>query len=308
MTKISVLIPVYNTGKYLDNTLNSIVNQTLKDIEVIIVNDGSTDNSENIIKKFTKKYDFIKYFYKNNTGVADTRNILLSKANGEYISFIDSDDTICDTMYEEMYNMASVNNADLVVCDYNEIYSDFTKIIKGLQMESYIVSPPSLWNKIFKRELFEDLSFPNVSIGEDMFITLSVIVKAKKIEYMPKCFYNYYIRVNSLMNKKKYSEYWNDIFYVLQKLNAVLKNYPDELEFLYIQHLLRDSSIRFMYYVEGKDSLNKINTIFKTKYSCFTNNKYYKVQNLRYRIICNLLYHKMYFIVKIIRKIIGASK
>lgn len=308
MPKISVLIPVYNTEKYLNDLLNSVVNQTFNDIEIIIINDGSTDSSEKIIKQFCTKYSNIKYFYKENTGVADTRNILLSKATGEFINFVDSDDTIEKTMYQDLYEIAKSKNSDIVICDYDEIYSNFTKTIKGLDMDSVIVSPPSLCNKIIKRQLFDNLTFSNVSIGEDTEVILTIMTKTDKIEYLPRTLYNYHIRQNSLMTKKKYSAYWNDIFTVFTKLDDILEEYPLELEYLYIQHILRDSSIRFMYYKEGKNSLNKINNIMKKRYNNFNKNKYYKKKDLRYRIICNLLYHRMYFIVKLIRRAIGLGK
>ncbi|MDD3187022.1 MAG: glycosyltransferase family 2 protein [Bacilli bacterium] len=308
MTKVSVLIPVYNASKYLKDTLNSVVKQSLKDIEIVIANDGSTDDSEEVIRKFKKKYKNIKYFYKKNTGVADTRNFLIEHANGEYIAFLDSDDTIDRKMYEEMYNLAIDKKADMVICDFNEIHDLFTVVKKGINEESKILSPPALWNKLVKKEFYLNNRFPDVTIGEDMTVILRMMVKKIKIEYINKPFYNYYKRPNSLMNKAKYSKYWEDIFVVFDLLNDVLSKYPEELEFLFIQHVLRDSSIKFMYYEEGLDDLKRINIIAHDKYSHFCKNKYYKRKKFRYRFVCFLIYHKMYFAVKLIRKIMNSDR
>ena len=107
MYKVSVIIPVYNTEQYLNKCLDSLVNQTLKDIEIILINDGSTDNSQNIIDEYSAKYpDKIKSFIKENGGQATARNLGITKATGEYIGFVDSDDWIELNMYEELYNKA----------------------------------------------------------------------------------------------------------------------------------------------------------------------------------------------------------
>ena len=109
MSKISVIVPVYNVQKYIDNCLKSLVTQTIKDIEIIIVNDGSKDNSEKIIEKYVEK---------ENGGLSSARNYGLEYATGEYIAFLDSDDYVDCKMYEEMYNLAKKENADMVECDF----------------------------------------------------------------------------------------------------------------------------------------------------------------------------------------------
>lgn len=308
MAKISVLIPVYNVQKYVANTLNSIINQTFKDIEVILVNDGSKDKSEEVIIPYTIKYDYIKYFKKPNTGVADTRNYLLSKAKGEYISFIDSDDEIKETMFEEMYNEALTNNADMVICDYNEVHTNFTILKSGVNLESKVLNSVSLCNKLIKKELFNNNLFPSISLGEDMLVVLNMLVKDIKIAYISKPFYQYYKRDNSLINSKGYKKYWSDIFYVFNELEIILKDYKEELEFLYIQNVLRDSVIRFMYYKKGKNEVDKIIRHTREKYNTFSKNKYYKKQSLRYRIVCFLLYHRCFMLVKIIRKLMNSDR
>ena len=121
MVKVSVIVPVYNTQKYLDKCLKSLSKQTLKDIEVIVVNDGSPDNSKKIISKYTNKYPNFKCYIKENGGQASARNLGLKKAKGEYIGFVDSDDYVELDMFEKLYYKAKQGNFDVVSCDINYI-------------------------------------------------------------------------------------------------------------------------------------------------------------------------------------------
>ena len=118
MPKVSVIVPVYNVEEYLERCLDSLVNQTLKDIEIIIVNDGSTDGSKEIIQKYLNKYKNIVYLEKENGGLSSARNYGIPYAKGEYIGFVDSDDYVEITMYENMYNKAIEEKSDMVECDF----------------------------------------------------------------------------------------------------------------------------------------------------------------------------------------------
>ena len=131
MPKVSVIVPVYNVEKYIEKCLNSLVNQTLKDIEIIIVNDGSKDNSDKIIKIYQEKYDNIIYLTKKNGGLSDARNYGIPYAKGEYIAFLDSDDYVENDIYEKMYNKAKENNSDYVECDFIWEYPNKSIIDKG---------------------------------------------------------------------------------------------------------------------------------------------------------------------------------
>ena len=121
---ISVIVPVYNTGKYLKKCVDSILNQTIgfNNIELIIVNDGSSDDSDSIIKDIINKNSKIKYFSKENGGQGSARNLGLKHATGEYISFVDSDDWIDTRMYEDLYNIAIKENIDIITCNYTKVY------------------------------------------------------------------------------------------------------------------------------------------------------------------------------------------
>lgn len=122
MKKVSVIVPVYNVEKYLERCLNSLVNQTLQDIQIIVVNDGSPDNSQEIIDRFEKEYpDKLKGYIKENGGLSDARNYGMQFVEGEYVAFVDSDDYVDETMYEKLYNKAIEEDSELVVCGYYKV-------------------------------------------------------------------------------------------------------------------------------------------------------------------------------------------
>ena len=167
--KISVIVPVYNVEEYLGKCLNSLVNQTLKDIEIIIVNDGTKDNSEKIINKFLKKYNNIKYYKKENGGLSSARNYGISKASCKYIGFVDSDDYIDKTMYERLYNKIISDDYDVALCDLYRVYdeklvytsSNVKKDLKNKKeiQEAMLNIYPTVWNKLYKKELFNEIKF-----------------------------------------------------------------------------------------------------------------------------------------------------
>ena len=128
MPKVSIIVPIYNVEGYIEKCLETLVNQTLEDIEIILVNDGSTDNSELIAKRFFEKYpEKIVYLEKENGGLSDARNYGIPYSKGEYIAFLDSDDYVEKNMYEEMYELAKRENSDMVQCNFYWEYPDKNK-------------------------------------------------------------------------------------------------------------------------------------------------------------------------------------
>ena len=170
MPKVSIIVPVYNVEKYLSKCLDSLVNQTLKDIEIIIVNDGSPDHSQDIIDKYAKRYSKkIRAFQKDNGGQASARNLGLTKATGEYILFVDSDDYIELDTCDELYNNAKKLNSDIVLFDYYIIYSkEHNKLksviekvndVDNINKKEFFLSTPSPVNKLFRREFLLNHNF-----------------------------------------------------------------------------------------------------------------------------------------------------
>ena len=310
MVKVSVIVPVYNVEKYLKKCLESLINQSLKDIEIIIVNDGSPDNSEEIILNYQKKYKNIKYLKKENGGLSDARNYGLKYATGDYISFIDSDDYIDKYMLEKMYNKALKNNLDIVICDSIEVYDEKEVHKKSNyhysnnDTKNYIISPPMVCIRLFKKNLLNYLKFKKGIYYEDLNLTPSMAKYTNKIGFIEEGLYYYVQRDNSIMKQKKFNKNLLDIFEVLEHNKKLLeKDYKDEVEYLYLQHLLRTASLRFLDYKESKELLKKVNTTIRNYYPNYKNNIYYKKSSYKFKLICLLSYHKLYILLKIIKKV-----
>ncbi len=202
--KISVIVPVYNSEKTIDKCLDSLVNQSLSDIEIIVINDGSTDNCDKIITGYLKKFpSVIKYYHRENKGIGFTRNEGIKKASGKFLGFVDSDDYVEKDMFEKMYNKIISTNADIVVCNYKVIKNgSIDKTIDvNLPLETNLYDQPKIlnnidfapWNKLYKKELFNDISFPENLKYEDLSTIIKVFSKATKIVKVSDYFYNYLI-------------------------------------------------------------------------------------------------------------------
>ena len=202
---VSILVPVYNTDKYLSKCLDSICNQTYSNIEIIVVNDGSKDNSYAIMEEFQKRDRRIKIYSKQNEGLPATRNYCFDKSSGEYILHIDSDDWIENSCVEKLVEAAVNNNADMAVCDVFKEYKNKSIIIREpypelcnstefLDIFIFKNGRNYLWNKLIKKEIYSKnniRSYEDISIGEDTMTLLRLIPMAKKIVYVNIPFYHY---------------------------------------------------------------------------------------------------------------------
>ncbi len=203
---ISIIVPIYNTEKYLKKCIDSLINQTYKDIEIILVNDGSKDNSEQIINKYDDKR--IKYFKKKNEGIGKTRNYGIDKATGDYLMFIDSDDYIANDCCQEFVNEISNTKADIVVSDFykdrNGTY-EYIKIddfgISNLKKDSNLLIRinPGPCNKVYKRDLVikNHIRFNEQYKYEDSPFVIECLIKANKIAKINKALSYYCIHSNS---------------------------------------------------------------------------------------------------------------
>ena len=206
MKKISIIVPVYNTSKYLNGCIKSLLHQTLEEIEIILINDGSTDTSESIIRKYKDKR--IKYISKNNEGIGKTRNLGIEIATGEYLSFIDSDDYVEPNFCEVMYEKAIKDKCDIVICDYYEDHNYGLKEIRfptfpdaSLKENPDILNMVNLGpcNKIYKRSLFKnkDNRFVENLKYEDAPLVVKLLLTAKKIGKVDECLAHYVIHEDS---------------------------------------------------------------------------------------------------------------
>ena len=244
MCKISVIIPAYNTENYIKQCLESLVNQTIKEIEIILMDDGSKDNTLALLKAYEAEYpDRVKVLHKENGGQASARNMGLAYAQGEYIGFVDSDDWVSLDMYEKMYEKAVDEKADIVVCDVIRHYPDKTLYNDYTNVSNKIKYANSSCNKIFRREFAEGVAFPEGLWYEDFEYSAKQVLKTDAISVVHEALYQYNCRDGSTMNNDN-AEKNKDILKVLEHICAFAKEngweekYKAELEFLYIDHVL----------------------------------------------------------------------
>lgn len=208
---VSVIVPVYNVEKYLFKCLDSLVRQTLEDIEILIVNDGSTDNSQEVINDFAARYPSkIKSFIKENGGISDARNLGIEKASGEYIAFVDGDDYAEPTMFEELYTLAKKYDACMAFCNLQKVSEgkvtqklpqmpNLPEFIK-FEEDFSIFSDISYFacNKIFKKHLFEDLRFQVKMHFEDIELIPKLLLNSVCAVHTNNYLYNYTERNDSI--------------------------------------------------------------------------------------------------------------
>ena len=213
---ISVIIPVYNVEKYIKRCLESVINQTYKDIEIIIIDDGSTDNSGIICEEYSKRDKRIKVVHTENAGAARARNIGLDMAKGEYISFIDSDDWIMLNFLSTLLYLCKDNDADIAKCETIDVKDENfkinnnnteIKIYNSKEIMNSIYSQPKLFNvavmnKLYKRKIFENLRFKEGIINEDEDILCKVIYNAETIVITNQVLYCYFLSENSVTRSK----------------------------------------------------------------------------------------------------------
>ena len=258
MPKVSVIVPVYNVEKYVTRCLTSLINQTLDDIEIIVVNDGSKDNSEQIIREFKKVHNNIIYVKKENGGLSSARNFGLIYATGEYVAFLDSDDYVEKTMYKDMYELAKKENSDMVECDFYWEYPDKNKrkedkgVIYNGKKEMLEKVRVVAWNKLIKKEILEKsgVLFPKGLRYEDVEFTYKLVPYLDKVSFLKKPCIHYIQREGSISNNQ--NERNKEIFQVLDnvikfyKENNLYDEYKDELEYVYVRYAFCSSLLRIV--------------------------------------------------------------
>lgn len=315
MPKVSVIVPVYNVEQYLERCLDSLVNQTIKeDIEIIVVNDGSPDNSQKIIDKYQKKYKNVKGYIKENGGLSSARNFGLSHATGEYISFIDSDDYVDKNLYKAI-NSKMNKKYDIIIFDYNiaqgkkltKMKTLFPNDPDNVTTQEYLLTQvTSAWNKVYKREYLEkmDMKFPEGIIYED-FATMPALVKGNpKIGYVEKPLYFYEQSEVSITRTLEYKPRYENIFIATDIIYDKLKDYEhkEEVEYLIVMHNLYHGALNFYKY-NKLDQIDRIADSIKEKFPNWSKNKYIKKESFKERLLMKLFYKKQYKLIKLIQTI-----
>lgn len=232
--EISIVIPVFNVEKYINKMLKSIYNQTFNQFEVIIVNDGSTDKSEDIILKYKQNYDNLIYIKQKNKGVSEARNLGMNYVSGKYTLFLDSDDFINECMLEKLYIAAEEKNADIVICNFRKVYDDYSKNINNtfnfdetkiynnqevIDLMLNLKVSGFLWNKLFLTQniLKNKMNFQRGRIIEDWLPVVKEVMNSNRIVFINEILYYYRQRDTSYLHNKSVKNI-NDYNYAIKSI------------------------------------------------------------------------------------------
>lgn len=278
---VSVIVPVYNVEKYLYRCVESLMNQTFSDYEILLIDDGSTDDSGSICDELAEKYDEVEVFHKKNGGLGSARNYGLSYANGDYVCFVDSDDTVRETYIEKLFKAITESNADISICGY-EYRSGKHSTIN--QSKDRVCTCDELlrefscgnalcnfaWNKMFKIDLIShmEMLYSDRHCAEDMYFNCYYYRLIKKAIFIHEALYVYYVNFDSLTMSRR-EGFWNDMLLVYNAFSetAKIKNlepcYADNLYVVLLRNCIlnfykkpKTSLKEFTHYVD--DKLNEI--------------------------------------------------
>lgn len=315
--KVSVIIPVYNTEKYLEKCLNSVLKQTLKEIEVIVINDGSKDSSKVILEKYKRMDKRMVVINKSNEGLTKTRKLGIKISNGKYIYHLDSDDYIEENMLLEIYNKAEKENLDIVVCDYwkeNFSQKEYVKnldikeneIILGKTYAKYVLYSekkisPAIWAKLIKKEVYTNnrIIFPeNIFIGEDIVLGIKTAYFSKKVGKINKPFYHYIIHeaqgTRTIDKEKEFLDKWNGI----KEIEIFFKNKPDFEEFK--EGIEKYRIVFYFQLFKQLKYIKNLNKEWLEKIEETVNYNYYKKMKFYKKIKFYFEVKKLHFIYKIL--------
>lgn len=320
MSKISIIVPIYNVEKYLNRCIESILNQTFRDFELILVNDGSTDNSLDICRYYEDIDNRICVINKNNGGLSSARNCGIKNAKYEYIGFIDGDDYIHPQMYELLYDAIIKNNSDLSICDYKKVFENESVINKIYSYnESYINTFSNIeclnrlydknnkidfiiaCNKLYKKDLFNTVDFPLGKLHEDEFIAHKILYETKKVTFINKKLYYYLQRENSIMGKGINIRTLDVLYALYDRINFFKNNNLMDLYDKAIDMYIYKS---FLYYYEVYDintncnkALRKVRiNIFRSLLNIYTSEKFSIKEVISWIIFCVMpqIYRKIF--------------
>lgn len=291
---VSVVIPVYNVEKYLKECLDSVLAQTFKDLQVILVDDGSTDQSGKICDEYAAKDDRVTVIHQSNKGAAEAKNTALEQIKGEYFVFVDSDDYLENNMIETLLTAAKKAQADIVECGFIDEYKqksqvhELTSENKEYTMKSYMKyyienwNASLLWNKIFKTDVLKDIRFRHERrCIDDEFFTYKLVLKSEKIVVIPGAYYHYRKRKSGAVgNEKNQAQITLDVIEMMRERYDTIAKHDAELGKIYLYHM--DDFCLYMLNEYKIDNL-RIKAIKKLIKDCLGDtikNKYGAVLNL----------------------------
>ena len=320
---ISVIVPVYNMEQYLKKCIDSIINQSFKDFELIIVNDGSTDGSMDILSKYKKEHTNIVIINKSNEGLGEARNTALEVCRGEYIAFVDSDDYIDSNMLQKMYEKSKKFDLDIVICNYNfvdinggearknDIILDDNEIIDSAECIKIFLTLNTIqgfsWNKLYKKKLFDSIRYPGNMSYEDIPTIVSLMIDANRVGFIDQRLYNYLLRDDSISatrTKKNIYDYIYAHYMVGQIITDKLGNdFIDEFDYFYSKRIgnVVYGFLRSNVNEEDKKIFTRDVSFYVRKINkirIFFRNKYYKKKELISVLVKIFLYQVYYSKIK----------
>lgn len=318
--KVSVIVPVHNSEEHIKRCLDSIFSQTMKELEVIVVDAGSVDETEYIVKGYLdENRDRLVYVKTEESCRAAARNKGVSKVNGSFFMFVDADDYLEPEACEIMYKEALKSNYDIVTCNgyYYHLATDYKEEVKLYQEfsnsveKNYLVSNFRPWAKMFNTYFWKsnNIKFVENIEYEDLALIPALVAYAKKILHIDRPLYNILQHNIVASNLELYIKSIKDIFKALVILESDITSkkqydeFKEEIEYLYTKHLLYEATTMFLKCENAKADMDKIVDLMKKKFPQFKWNTYYVQRDFKFRFACSLIYKRRYKLVKKFLKI-----
>jgi glycosyltransferase involved in cell wall biosynthesis len=289
---VGVIVPVYNVGKYISRCLESLMTQTYPALHILLVDDGSTDESGSVCDDYVRRFPQFKVIHKEHSGVADTRNTGLDRIEGDYIGFVDPDDYIPPDYFRILVEMSMIHNAEIAQCGFLRLKEseldpgfpdpDYSKALKILNREQALSAIYSnrhfrmtvLWNKIFRRQLFEGLRFPDVPLHEDNYITWQLINRITRMAETELPLYRYIQRSASLIGKKPDA----DLIHLFESLRGQINFYQTsgmrdlaQSATVFLEKRLRKSLLQFAVKSDSTIFFRLLKKEYRKHYPLFKN-------------------------------------
>lgn len=308
---VSIIVPIYNTSKYLSKCIDSLLNQSYTNIEIILINDGSTDNSKEICDNYSVANKNIKVIHKQNAGVAEARNTGIETANGEFLCFVDSDDYVSKNYISDMLNVAQTENVDIVTSNQFKIWDDNNIIelfdnnipkndyfiLTGIKTLADMLYGKTCYAtsccKLYKKSIFDTIRFPPICMGEDSYTMYQCFLKAEKVAHLHSPNYYYLQHTESTMHTPIYDKFYDYILLSDKFINVVIEKYPE----LFLPSVNRLIENNFWVYMKMRHHPEKYEMQLQHIISNIKKYRKYAVRDknvaIRTRIACLLSYGGM---------------
>lgn len=306
---ISIIVPCYNVEKVVERCFNSLIIQKYSNIEILFIDDGSKDNTKEVLKSLLKKDNRCYYYYKNNGGLSSARNYGLKKIKGKYVCFIDSDDYVDESYILDLYTSLKENKTNISICDIERVYKTHKCINRMDRSTIEMCRYPAAWNKMYLSSLFKDVEFPEEKWYEDLGTTPKLTM-VENYSIVNKPLYKY------VQNDSSITHTYDDRIYQIYSVIENLEKYAEDkkiknekyqnLEFINVYHILVGTIFRSSFTKEFKvDSIKNIHRYVEEKYPMWHKNKYIKNLGMIYKIYLFCLKNKFYHLIYIIILMIG---